>query len=287
MGKNKKNNPTAVHDIDIKAINKARSILEDYRAYLCGSLLSEMETHYKMRLEAFEREMKAADREFDLNVRATRDVRVNKNTRKDRKADLASHEADLKLSQQEKKRAIQEMRESFQGEYEKLVPREWGPLHLHYKKKKISDNENIIISLFSRFEKFNENPDLVNSPLMQHLFTLYDQNNVFRMGVEKAKLLDPLIRCLAIENAHVPSDTIAAFTKQYETCKANIKAHRDSEFQRVIKMILKLFASISPVLGLTGVTKLWRSEGEKMTKKVDTILKKRTKSQERILPKTK
>ena len=79
-----------MHDIDIKAINKARSILEDYRAYFCGSLLSEMETHYKMRLEAFEREMKAADREFDLNVRATRDVRVNKNTRKDRKADLAS-----------------------------------------------------------------------------------------------------------------------------------------------------------------------------------------------------
>ncbi len=273
MGKKNNNNVSEKTKMNLKVtdkINKARDVLKEYRAYLSVSLLSDIETHYQLKLDEIcnKKKTQAEIKKIDRDIQATRKVMANEKTRQDRLSDLASHQAELEERKQALKEKIDEC-EKIEAEYDKLIPRALGPLQAYYKKQKL--DRDVLLELAGLFDRMIDKEDLASNPLLVHLSKLYNENTNFRSGIEKARLLHRFIHCL--EEVSVPKDTVYIFSKLYHDNKGQIIAHRDSHFQKAIKTVLNLLAQISPVVGLTGASKLWRSEGEKAAKKVDAILR--------------
>lgn len=265
------------HNNNIETMNKARGVLESYRAKLSVSLLSDIEAQYKAFVSDYDYQIK----KLDNAILATRSARGHQDARKDRQADLVKHQQALR---QEKQKIVED-KNQYIVEFKQAIPFFGiGPGEAHYQQPNLPREKDPIVLLADRLENFSLADDTDNR-FISTLYIAYKENDNFRHGLEKAKVLHVLIKRL--ENNNNPEHAIDKFLEEYSRSKAKLNIHRDSQFQKILRSVFSLLSAVSPIMGLTGSSKLWQSEGKKATKKVDVILKKHKKVQDRNSPKIK
>ena len=239
-------------------IDNIREVLANYQDHLKQTLFSALESDHRQHLKEYDFLMDCAMGNKDM-------LRIN--TLKKRKDEIVA---------------------AYQAWISPAMP----PFYHYYSQQYRDDNAGEAIPkdplddvlLWSGYQAECEKG--VKKMAHKRVIDLLGSDSYFCAGVEKLKIINAFIDTLDAD-AQLPNEIIKNFAAVYQNNKAKIETYRhDAQFKKALDWVLKVLKALTP-LGLMGMPRLWKSAGEKTTKKVDTLLKKNAKPLARITPKTK